>query len=336
MTTTALHQPSAPIQLSLVGPDPVTAPTPHGADAVAWQLGFDHARHGLPLPTAHLHAASPLFAGWQAALARRLNRHRDPAPAQRQWLALRLRAWTEGVTFEDQLLTPHYLQQLQATHCPVTRQELHDEHGHPAQRCFARLRQDHGYAAGHLVQLSATAATALAGRSRMALEERAHEAASSGKRVDGLDAAAWSRLVSLVAWVSPATGTEVMRVLPPNRLHLPNPLMALQAWVTRQLAQPGWSQRLMALHDALPGATAREAARALNAALAPHALQLPGGPEARRWALEDLWLDGRVQRRWHVLAAQVSPLTVERLLRQLPPPEGWVVEHHARALGLAA
>lgn len=336
MTTTALHPLQAPIQLSLVAQEPVAAPEPGNMDAVAWQIGFDHARQGLALPTAHLHAGSPLFAGWQTALARRLNRHRDPSPATRLWLDLRLRAWLEGVVFEDQLLTPHYLQQLRTTHCPVTRAELHDEQGHPAQRCLVRLRQDRGYTAGHLALLSASAARVLAGRNLAALQALAQRAARQAEPLEGLNAASWERLVALVAWVTPSADDTLLRVLPPNRLHLLNPLLALQAWLTRQLAHPGWSQRLMALHDALPSPAAREAASALTAALAPHALRLPAHPVERRWALEDLWLDARVQRRWTTLAGLVSPLTMERLLRELPPPDGWVVEHHHAPLGLAA
>lgn len=333
MTATALHPATTQVQLSLLAPEPlpVQALAEGGGDAVGWQLGHDHARHGVALPASHLHEGSPLFAGWQAALARRLHRHRDPAAATRRWLQLRLQAWQEGVSFEDQLLTPHYLQQLDASHCPVTRAELHDEQGHPAQRQFVRLRQDQGYAAGHLVVLGRSAAAALQGRSLAQLRDLALQAARQAESLEGLDAGAWARLVSLVAMVHAADGTPCLsRLLPPNRLHLQDPQRALQAWLTRQLRHAGWSQRLLALHDALPGVPARQMASSLSAALAPHALSLPVGGMAQRWALEDLWLDARVQRRWMQLVAEVSPLTIERLLRQLPPPPGWSVEQHVQ------
>jgi hypothetical protein len=333
MTTATLHPvqtQAAQIQLSLLAPEPLApqALALGGSDAVAWQIGFDYARHGLPLPSAHLHEDSPLFNGWQSALSRSTQRHRDPAPGVRRWLALRLQAWQEGVPFEDQLLTAHYLRQLDTSHCPVTREELHDEIGHPAQRCIVRLLTDQGYAAGYLVVLSQRAALALKARSLMTLREQAQTAARLGVSIDGLDAAAWARLASLVAAVTPETQSKPQRVLPPNRVHLANPSQALQAWVTRQLAHSGWSHRLLALHDALPGVPARQAASSLSAALAPHALQLPTTGMAQRWALEDLWLDERVQRRWSALVALLSPLTIERLLRQLPPPQGWAVENH--------
>ncbi len=322
----------AQLELSLLAPAPLA---PHalaagGADAAGWQLGFDHAQHGLPLPAAHLHEGSPLFAGWQAALAqRRGGAHRDPAPGVRRWLALRLQAWTEGLPFEDQLLTPHYLRQLDATHCPVTRAPLHDELGHPQQRQLVRLRQDAGYAAGHLACLSRVAAQALAGQTLASLRERARHLAAMGGREAGLDAEAWARLAALVALVTPDDERAALPVLPPNRLRLLNPWQALQAWVARQLGAPGWAQRLHTLHDALPHVVARQAATALSAALAPHALALPTEPLARRHALEDLWRDARVQRRWLALATSVSPLTLERLLTQLPQPQGVHVEHHA-------
>ncbi|MFO0122850.1 MAG: hypothetical protein ACK520_10340 [Inhella sp.] len=336
MTATATPRqiaPHAQLELSLMAPAPLVAQAlaPSDSDAIGWQLGFDHAQHGLSLPAAHLHEGSPLFAGWQAALdQRRASAHRDPAPGIRRWLGLRLQAWQEALPLEDQQLTPHYLRQLDATHCPVTRAPLHDELGHPQQRQVVRLRQDAGYAAGHLVCLSLVAAQALAGQNLASLRERAQYLSATGGREQGLDASAWTRLAALVALVTPESdGHVALPVLPPNRLRLLNPLQALQAWVTRQLSAPGWAQRLQALHDALPHADARQAATALSAALAPHALALPQEPLARRHALEDVWLDARAQRRWQALAESVSPLTVERLLTQLPQPDGVHVEHHA-------
>ena len=179
-----------------------------------------------------------------------------------------------------------------------------------------------------------SAAAALQGRTLAQLKELALHAARQAEALEGLDAAAWARLVSLVAMVHPTGGEPCLsRLLPPNRLRLPDPQRALQAWLTRQLRHAGWSQRLLALHDALPGVPARQAMSGLSAALAPHALALPASGVALRWALEDLWLDARVQRRWALLLAEVSPLTIERLLRQLPPPPGWAVEQHAAEAG---
>jgi hypothetical protein len=345
MTTASLHtaptaaQTAAPqIQLSLLAPEPLApqALAQGGGDAIAWQIGFDHARHGLPLPSAHLHEGSPLFNGWQTALNRQSQRHRDPAPGVRRWLALRLQAWQEGVAFEDQLLTPHYLVQLDTSHCPITREELHDEVGHTGQRTIVSLLPAQGYAAGCLVMMSRVAALALRDRSLAGIRERGLAAAYAATPLDGLDAMAWARLASLIEAVSPEAVPTVQRLLPPNRLHLANPSQALQAWVTRQLAHSGWSHRLLALHDALPGEAARQAASSLSAALAPHALQVPVTGMAQRWALEDLWLDERVQRRWTALVSLLSPLTIERLLRQLPPPQGWTVESHHASFRSAA
>ncbi|RVT83798.1 hypothetical protein [Inhella crocodyli] len=335
MTASALHRipsPNPQLELSLVAPEPLApeALAHGGSDAEGWQLGHDHAKHGLPLPAAHLHEGSPLFAGWQAALAKAANtRHRDPAPGVRPWLALRLQAWQEGVAFESTLLTPHYLRQLDTSHCPVTRAPLHDETGHAQQRTWVRLRQDARYAAGHLACLSRRAAQALAGRNAAQLRAIAERVAATGAAEQGLHAAEWARLAALVALVTPGGTPDALPVLPPNRLRLLNPLQALQAWIGRQLGENGWAQRLHALHDALPNVSARQAATALTAALAPHALALPTETLARQHALEDLWLDARVQRRWLQLAGWVSPLTAERLLTQLPQPQGYWVEQHA-------
>ncbi len=343
MTASAVYRVTSPnpqLELSLMAPEPlaIEALAHGGSDAAGWQLGFDHAKHGLPLPAAHLHQGSPLFAGWQAALAKAPNtRHRDPAPGSRHWFALRLQAWQEGIAFEDHLLTPHYLTQLQVQHCPVSRLSLHDEAGHPQARRWARLRQDQGYSAGHLVCLGATAAKALEGRNAADLRAMAQHAAATACTLEGLDASAWARLAGLVALVTPDTdAVQALPVQAPNRLVIVNPLQALQAWVARQLGAAGWAQRLQALHDALPTVAARQAASALAAALAPHALTVPLNGPQRLHALEDLWLDARVQRRWHALAQTVSPLTAERLLTLLPSPQGVHMALHARVEALAA
>lgn len=306
-------------------------------DPVGFQLGADHARQGVALPVGHLHDGSPLFAGWQS---RARPRTLDPTPGVRVWLQLRLQAWEQGLPFEAQLLTPHYLRQLDGSHCPVTREPLHDEQGHAQQRTWVRLRQDAGFAAGHLAVLGRTAAQALQGRGLEQLMALCCQAQAQREPVEGLRAADWGRLLALVAYVTPTPHADAVRrlqaALPTNRLRLLNPVQALQAWLSRQLCSGGWSQRLRALHDALPGEAARAAATRLAVALAPHALVVPGTPLEQRATLEDLWSDARVQRRWFALVEQLSPLTLERLLRQLPPPPGWALERHSGAHAVEA
>ena len=312
----------------------LAAPQLLDADPVGFQLGRDHARFHVALPASHLHPASPLFQGFHAALqAGASARQREVAAGTRAWLALRLQAWVAGLPYEEQLLTPHYLRQLRRSHCPVTRAALHDEIGHPQQRVWARLRQDLGFAAGHLVQLSLTAERALQGRDAASLQAVAERLAQQGGTEAGLDAAAWGRLAALVRLVTPeAQPLEALPVLPCNRLRLLNPAQALQAWVARQLPLPGWAARGTALHDALPGIPARQAARSLWAALAPYALSLAqhNGQELH-WALEDLWLDARVQRRWLQFIALVPAQAIELLMLRLPAPAGCHLEHHAEA-----
>lgn len=317
--------PQAPLSTQALGSE---------RDPLGWQLGYDHARCHVPLPSAHLHPDSPLFQGFHAALQAGLSsQQREVAAGTRVWLALRLQAWTEGLPYEEQLLTPHYLRQLRRNTCPVTRQSLHDEHGHPHQRSWARLRQDLGYAAGHLVQMSRTATQALQGRSAAQLQAIAERLAIDASTQEGLDAAAWSRLAALVRMVQAHEETpDPLPVLPPNRLRLLNPQHALQAWITRQLALPGWAARGNVLAQALPNEDARSAAQALVASLAPHALRLPQhqGKELQ-WLLEDLWRDVRVQRRWVSLMTTVQGLDLETLLLRLPAPTGCHLEHHAEA-----
>jgi hypothetical protein len=42
----------------------------------------------------------------------------------RKWLQLRLHAWLRGRSVELVQVTPHYLQQIDVSHCPITRAPL--------------------------------------------------------------------------------------------------------------------------------------------------------------------------------------------------------------------
>ena len=133
-------------------------------DAVGFEVGWDHARHGLALPVAtnpdpdanH----SVLRQGWLAGRATFGHRTGRPARAVRHWLGLRLQAWSQGRAFEGVLVTPRLLAQLEVSHCPVTREPLTQGESQPGDAVVMVLNQGAGCAAGNLAMVSRRVAAA--------------------------------------------------------------------------------------------------------------------------------------------------------------------------------
>jgi hypothetical protein len=105
-------------------------------------------------------------------------------------------------------------------------------------------------------------------------------------------------------------------VLPPNRLRLFNPAQALQAFISRQLLVPGWSQRAVRFEALLPGKPARRAFQAFFHALLPRVLEAGRTEEAQRarWAIEDAWRNPLVMKRWVAFARTLTPAQCETLV----------------------
>lgn len=285
-------------------------------ERIGLALGRDYALHGLTPPIAHLYPQSPLQRGWMATRGRAV---RTPASPQVElWLALRTHAWARGRSFEDIQLTPHHLAQLDTSHCPITRELLGDDN-----RSIDRVRDDAGYAAGNLAVMSRRANRAKGSRGQEALADMAASCAAGPiTRIGGLAEAEWQRLAVLASFVTPLSHEQAalipLRVLPPNRLRLFNPIQALQALVTRQLATPGWSTRLSRLEALLPTDGLRSDFNRFLLALAPRVLAAAEllEPHQIRWALEDAWTLPLVQKRWQRFALQLTPEQAEALVER--------------------
>ena len=76
----------------------------------------------------------------------------------RKWLQLRLHAWLRGRSVELVQVTPNYLQQIDASHCPITRVPLANPTQDTSDASIDRVRNDAGYAAGNLATISRAAA----------------------------------------------------------------------------------------------------------------------------------------------------------------------------------
>ena len=294
-------------------------------DRTGFDIGWDHARHALVPPAELMLDGTPVSQGWRAARA--VFGHRTVAAGRhvRQWLALRLQAWREGAAFDDLQVTPHYLGQLETRHCPVTRAPLGGALHGADSPVIARLNAAAGYAAGNLLVLSRRAARALQGCSAEQARERAERLARlpAGSLIDELDAAHWARLATLTSLAQPLPQVQAarlpLRALPPNRVRVLNAAQGLQSLLTLRLQAAGWSRRARAIADLLPRPELRHDFNLFVGALAVPLMSIPGqlSPRELRWAQEDAWADGRVQRRWAQFAVQLSAAECEAWLRRL-------------------
>ena len=319
---------------SLLELQPADVPARGAADDTGFQLGWDHAHHGLVPPPELLLDGTPLRQGWQAGRSVFGQRTMAVTLAVRRWLALRTDAWRQGVSVESTQLTAHYIAQIEVSHCPVTLKPLGGAAASADAPVIERLRYDAGYAAGHVVMMSRQAATARAGctaalalATALGMEARG-ETEHAGHA--GLSAAAWRRLAALISFVTPMPHAEAaampMYVLPPNRVRVLNPAQGLQALVSWQLAAPGWSRRLRQLGEMAEEITGESALRQdfqlFIGAIAPRALELPAIDScathslAQRLALAQLWSDTRVMRRWQHWLLSLGEAATEALLNR--------------------
>jgi hypothetical protein len=299
-------------------------------EQIGFELGWDHAHHQLTPPAPYDREDSALRHGWMAGRAAFGPRTLRATRHVRQWLQLRLQAWLHGRSVELFQVTPHYLQQIEASHCPITRQALMDAEGQPRDGVVHRVRSDAAYAAGNLVSLSSQAHHARAHwghRDALGFAQRIEAEGLGG--LHNLHAHEWRRLAVLASFVEAlpheAACALPLLVLPPNRLRLFNPVQALQAFISQQLLKPGWAQRVSRFEALLPSTALQRDFKAFFMALLPRVLEAGALTErsAMRWAVEDAWRCPRVLRRWTHFARQLSAEQCEALLRTA----------HARGLG---
>ena len=332
-------------QISLTTPGDTSA-TLTAHEQVGFELGWDYAHHRVAPPAPYAQEASPLRNGLRAGEAtfglRTLaaNRH------VRKWLQLRLHAWLRGRSVELVQVTPNYLQQIDASHCPITRGALSSATLESTDASVDRVRNDAGYAAGNLAVMSTKANHAKGAHDfRAALRCVQQIEAEQLPGIAGLTVAQWARVAVLCSFVEPLSHEEAsalpLLVLPPNRLRLFNPVQALQAFVSRQMLTPGWAQRLSRFEDLLPGKALKRDFKSFFMALLPRVLeggrpgerrdapsrpscprgtapQAPWGhaseAHAARWAVEDAWRASLVQQRWTRFARQLDAAQCEALL----------------------
>jgi hypothetical protein len=304
-------------QLGLI--DTTSALTAH--EQVGFELGWDYAHYRVSLPAPYAQEASPLRDGLRAAEATFGSRTLAATRHVRKWLQLRLHAWLRGRSVELVQVTPNYLQQIDVSHCPITRSALSSATLAATDASIDRVRNDAGYAAGNLAVMSTKANHAKGAHDfRSAWRCVQQIEAEQLPGIDGLTAAQWARVALLCSFVEPLSHEQAsalpLRVLPPNRLRLFNPVQALQAFVSQQLLTPGWSQRVSRFEDLLPGKPLKRDFKSFFMALLPRVLE--GGrlydAHTARWAIEDAWRASLVQQRWSQFARQLDAAQCEALL----------------------
>ena len=288
-----------------MNPLPRHTELPSPVDLFGFRLGWDHARLGLSPAATPATTDAALIQGWRVARSVLPASTADVSRHARRWLALRAQARAQHQAFDEQHLTPAYLAELEQSHCPITRKPLGGARHNDEAAEFVSLDPS-GWAAGRVLMVSRAAARALAGASVDSALRAARQAELGAQFGEvSLDARSWRRLASLLAFVQggahEACAARPATLLPPHRLQVRAAAHGLQACLSWQLARPGWSRRLRELADTLPGGQAREEFLLWMGAVTPRVLELPpiaSGPTAMRHALEDLWLDARVQQRW--------------------------------------
>ena len=347
-------------------------------DRSGYAIGWDHAHHRVTPPLCHLDDHSPVRQGWAAGRARFGARTLRPTAAARQWLALRLQAWQHGQAFEDVQVNPAFLARIDTERCPVRRVPLLLRSGTADDATVVRLNAQAAYAAGNLAVVSAPVAAALASNDWTQAQAIADRLAETGRgasgpstgaaagvgadtgagtgtgeamQVAGLDAAAWQRVAVLASFTTPLPHAQAallaLRVLPPNRVRVINPVQALQVVLTQQFSAAGYARRLLGLAALKPTNETRQAFQIFMHTMLARRLGVGPTltPQALRHALEDTWADPLVNRRWQRLALRLDAAGCEQLLQRaarrhlVVGGSRWVSAETATegwALGLAA
>ena len=283
---------------------------PEGTDAmdsVGFEIGWDHAHHRVTPPLGHLHQPNPVHQGWLAGRVAFGARSLAATAAVRQWLALRLQAWQQGQAFEGVQVNPSFLARIDAVDCPVGRRLMTLSANLPSDATVTRLNPAAAYAAGNLVVLSQRVATA---------------DTASADAATGLSADEQARLAVLRSFATPLAHAQAallpLRVLPPNRVRVINPVQALQVMLTLQFLQAGYARRLLGLAVLMPSSETRQAFQIFMHTLLARRLSAGQGATSAdmRRAMEDSWADVLVNRRWQRLASRLTAADCELLLQR--------------------
>ncbi len=137
--------------------------------------------------------------------------------------------------------------------------------------------------------------------------------------IDGLTAEQWARIAVLSSFATALPHAKAARlpllVLPPTRLRVLNPVQSMQVMLSLQFTRRGHASRCAALARQMPTAQTRHDFNAFMHTLLARRLAAGRFTDAvaERHAVEDLWRDPLVNRRWQRLALQLTEADCERV-----------------------
>ncbi len=287
--------------------------------STGFELGWDMARHGMPMPD-DLGRMVPEFAeGWGAAHEHFGARTVKPDTYTRKWLTVRGSALRRNRIFDSEV-TPAFLRSVAMPHCPVMRTPL--AYGTKlADRddrliwSVDRLNNNAGYVVGNVLILSERANKAKGNHGFRELQAMAQLAqdASDGMH-EGLTVLEWSRLAYLAALVCrDVSWREIaklpMRVFLPPSVTISDPLPGIQ-WKLSALPETHRSpeEGTAYLLKLFPSKHLQRAVRLLVEAfyLAVDADESDDEERPHRWVVEDAWENPVVQTYWHKLIDVMS------------------------------
>lgn len=159
-------------------------------DRVEFNIGWDYAAYGLPVPD---EASDSLRAGYAAGLHKFRRPIGEADRYVRKWLQLRRNAAKRNRIFEDNV-TPDWLRQIDVQVCPVTWKVL--THGTRSDTDWSvdRIVNDGSYARDNLAVMSTLANRAKGNKDFESIYELGYQP----DEVDGLSGQEWYRLATLV------------------------------------------------------------------------------------------------------------------------------------------
>jgi hypothetical protein len=124
---------------------------------IGFNIGWDHAQHGILLPHDYNFNPNPILEGYKAGLIKRGNQKpKETTKYIKKWLQLRRNAWKRDKFF-DELVTPNYLLLINQFYCPITRVKLTYRTGLDTDWSVDRLDNNKDYVCGNLVVMSVKA-----------------------------------------------------------------------------------------------------------------------------------------------------------------------------------
>lgn len=299
--------------------DPIRGRSAGTAGLMGYDLGWDYARYGVPLPGDLSLEVPYLGQGYKEGREHWRGRTRVADVFVRKWLRMRGSAFRRGRVIHESV-TPDLLRAIAMDCCPVTREALSyptvgTDHKPDPRVLWSidRLSNDAGYIAGNLVVMSELANKAKGSMSFPQIYSNAVRLLKTGQALGGLDGLQWTRLACLTACHLPTEQWRALQALPmvcllPPMVVATNRLIVLQGYLSRLPQMCGWTSGAKAWSACferprlakLASSVATDFYQAVKAEVMKH-------PRNRSsWQIEDAWMNPALIQSWGKFCAQLT------------------------------